>query len=328
MPLDRLLPCASSQSLACPILRSQEKSDEGPPLDYVERVNRAIDHVLENLASPLKLEDVAQAACFSPFHFHRIFRSLIGETLGQFVKRQRLERALYLMSHAPSRSLTDIALDCGFASSSHFSRSFKERFGLPPSAFDVQTFRNERRQEFEAALASQDGGPRLPRLPQGENPDGFEVVLRDLPPRTVAYIRTLDPYRPDVVTGAYERLMAWAEARGVADGPWLGYMWEDPELVALKDCRYDAAVVVDDVQPEGEIGRFDFPAMRVAEVRIDGDIELEQRAIDWVFRTWLPRSGFEPDELPCFEAWAGRPFAHGLERFELAMHLPVRSPKA
>jgi len=307
-------------------LRTDPKTPEDVPADYVERVNRAIDHVVRNLDGNLELEEVARAACFSPFHFHRVFKSLIGETLGQFVKRQRLERALYLMSHAPGRSLTDVALDCGFSSSSDFSRSFKQRFGVPPSAFDLATFRNARRSEFErGALSGVDGAPRLARLSPGLNPDGFEVVLRDLPPRTVAYIRVLDPYGSfAAVTEAYERLMAWAEERGLADRQWLGYQWEDPEIVALEDCRYDVALEVDDVQPEGRIGRYEFPAMRVAEVTIAGGIELEQRAIDWLFGTWLPRSGFVPDDQPAFEAWIGRPFAHGCEHFTIACQLPVK----
>ncbi|MEM8964662.1 MAG: AraC family transcriptional regulator [Acidobacteriota bacterium] len=293
----------------------------GLDLSYVDRINRAIDFILRHLDAPLKLEQVARAACLSPFHFHRIFRRLLGETLNEFIKRQRLERAVYLMSHAPSRSLTEIALDCGFSSSSDFSRSFKKRFGVPPSVFDVGTYRASRREAFNAHNAL--GGVMLERLPKGENPDGFEVRIRDLPPRTVAYIRVLDPFRPDAVTGACERLLAWAEERGVADGEWLGYMWEDPEIVALEDCRYDAAVVVDDVVPTGEIGRFDFPAMRVADIAIAGDIQLEQRAIDWIFGTWLPESGHEPADLPCFEAWVGGPFAHGIEHFELSVQLPL-----
>ncbi len=294
------------------------------PVDYVERTNRAIDYIVRNLDGALRLEEVARAARFSPFHFHRVFRALLGETLNQFVKRQRLERALFLMSHAPNRSLTVIALDCGFSSSSDFSRSFKQRYGVPPSVFDLKTFRDSRRGDFEAAMSRQESGPRLPRLPEGQNPDGFEVVLRDLPARTVAYVRVLDPYQPTAVPEACERLVAWAEERGLADGQWLGYMWEDPEIVALKDCRYDVAVVVDDVRPEGEVGRFEFPAMRVAEVVLSGDIELGQRALDWIFGTWLPQSGFEPDDQPAFEAWTGRPFAHGFEHFEFSCQLPVK----
>lgn len=301
-----------------------KEPSELPPADYVERTNRAIDYIVSNLSSPLKLEDVARAAWFSPFHFHRVFRSLIGETLSRFIKRQRLERALYMMSHAPKRSLTEIALECGFSSSSDFSRSFKQRFEVPPSAFDLETFRNSRRAEFEAVMSSQEGGPSLPRLPPGENPDGFEVKLRSIPARTVAYIRVLDPYQGSAAREASERLVAWADERGLADGQWLGYMWEDPEIVALKDCRYDVAVVVDDVKPEGEVGRFEFPAMRVAELSLKGNIELVQRALDWIFGTWLPRSGFEPAEQPAFESWHGRPFAHGLEHFEVSCLLPIQ----
>ncbi|MEO1367178.1 MAG: helix-turn-helix domain-containing protein, partial [Acidobacteriota bacterium] len=204
-------------------MRSEENPPAGLPADYVARINRAIDYVLRHLDAPVKLEDVAKAACVSPFHFHRVFRRLLGETLHEFTKRQRLERAVYLMSHTPSRSLTEVALDCGFSGSSDFSKSFKKHFGVPPSVFDVQTFRDSRRREFEAHGA--EGGAHFERLPKGENPDGFEVRLVDLPPRTVAYIRVLDPFQPDAVTGACRRLEAWAEARGVADGQWLGYMW-------------------------------------------------------------------------------------------------------
>lgn len=309
---------------ACHILRTDPEPENAVPVDYVERVNRAIDYIVGHLDGPLKLEQVAEAATFSPFHFHRVFKALIGETLNQFVKRQRLERALYLMSHAPGRSLTDVALDCGFSSSSDFSRSFKQRFGSPPSQFDLAAFRDSRRAEFEQVLASQEGGPDLPRLPVGENPDGFQVQLRDLPARTVAYIRVHDSYREGAAPDACTRLLNWALERGLADGQWLGYMWDDPEIVALKDCRYDVALVVDDVVPSGEIGRFVFPPMRVAEVVLSGDIQLEQRAIDWLFNTWLPRSGFAPDNQPAFEAWIGRPFAHGLEHFEIACHLPIK----
>ena len=295
-----------------------EKSSE-----YVARVNRAIDYIVRHLAEPLRLEDVARVACFSPFHFHRIFRSLIGETLSDFVKRVRLERALHLMAHGAERSLTEIALACGFSSSSDFSRSFKQRFGVPPSVFDIETHRRDRREELKWNSGDPAVAHLLERLPPGENPDGFEVELVSIPARCVAYIRVLDPFRPDVVPAACERLIAWAEQRGLADGQWLGYMWEDPEIVALPDCRYDVGLVVPEFKPSGEIGRMDFAPMTVAQVEIKGAIDLEQRCLDWFFKTWLPASRFVPDEQPCFEAWIGRPFAHGMEYFELYAQLPV-----
>ncbi|MEE9394059.1 MAG: AraC family transcriptional regulator [Planctomycetota bacterium] len=299
-----------------------ENSDPAP-LDYVERVNRAIDYILRNLSQALRLEDVAAVALFSPFHFHRVFKSLVGETLNQFVGRVRLERALFMMSHQRSLSLTEVAHSCGFASSSDFSRSFKKRFGVPPSAFDLESYRDQRRQELQDSSGDPKIAERLKRLPAGENPDGFAATIRELPPRCVAYLRVFDPYRPDVVSDAAQKLMAWAEERNLDGGQWLGYMWEDPEVVPLADCRYDVGVEVPDVQLSGEIGRMDFPAMTVAELEIRGGIDLELRAIDWLFRTWLPNSRYLPADQPCFEAWIGKPFAQGYEHFELKVHLPV-----
>jgi len=119
------------------------------PTDYLARINRAIDTIVGDLAQPLSLRAVSEASGFSPFHFHRVFKAVVGETPNQFVKRLRLERALYLMSHSPRWSLTDVALHCGFSSSSDFSRSFKLHFGQAPRRFDLQAFRDERRADFE-----------------------------------------------------------------------------------------------------------------------------------------------------------------------------------
>lgn len=302
-----------------------------PPTEYAKRVNRAVDHVLAHLDATLRLEDVASAAGISPFHFHRVFKALMGETLHHFVKRVRLERALAMMSRSPRAPLTQIALACGFSSSSDFTRSFRQRYGVAPTAFDVRALRDARRADLRRAVDAMRLDPASPsryhvepRLGPGENPDGFQAVLRDLPPRRVAYVRVLDPFHGTGPMDAYRRLLSWAEARGLADAPWLGYMWDDPDVVALEDCRYDAGLVIGADDPTDGVSVIDFPAMRVAEVRISGDLALETRALDWLFSTWLPRSGCVPDDHPCFEAWVGRPFAHGYERFELAAHLPVR----
>ena len=292
--------------------------------DYVLRINRAVDHVTRNLGEPLKLEDVARAACFSPYHFHRIFRALMGETLAAFVKRVRLERAVYLLSNRKDRTLTEIALACGFSSSSDFSRSFRRHYGVAPRQFDLERARRAGREALRAAVGPNGGPPRLDRLPAGENPDGFTVALRDLPARRVAYIRVHEPYQGDHVVRATERLVRWAEARGLADGQWLGYQWEDPEIVPLEQCRYDVGLEVPDhAGADGEVSLTTFPACRVAEIALAGPIELEMRALDWLYRSWLPASGYAPAHLPGFEAWNGRPFAHGMEHFEIRIQLPV-----
>ena len=288
---------------------------------YVDRLNRAIDHVTRNLNQPLPLEEVAKAACFSPYHFHRIFRAAIGETLHDFVKRVRLERALYLMSHREHPVLTEVALAFGFSSSSDFSRSFREQYGVPPRAFDLERFRRDRRDQMMSALPQ---GYRLDRLPTKSNPDGFTVRLRDLPPRRVAYCASSSRTRQT----AYHWLrLACSRGREnttsrAASG--LGTSGRIRRSSPLDLCRYDVGVEIpDSVTLDGEISETRFPAMRMAEIDIAGPIELEMRALDWLYTTWLPRSGYAPDHQPGFEAWNGLPYAHGDTHFELRVQLAV-----
>ena len=290
-------------------------------LNYVDRVNRAIDYVTSNLSASLKLEEVARVAHFSPYHFHRVFRSLVGETLHDFATRLRLERAVALLSYGGERTLTEIALESGFGSSSSFSRTFRKRFGVAPRAFDVEEFRRTRRGEMIGALP---GGERLARLPDGTNPDGFTVRLRKLPARRVAYVRVFRPYEADRVHRAALQMLAWARGRGLAGGQWLGYQWDDPEIVPLAQCRYDIGLEVSGIVTlDGGVSETRFPTMTVAEIDIAGTVELELRAIDWLYRTWLPRSGYVPDHQPGFEAFIDEPFAHGTEYFTLKAQIPV-----
>lgn len=309
---------------SCQILRTVTKPRPTTPAAYLQRVNRAIDYVVSRLAEPLRLEDVASAALLSPFHFHRVFRALVGETLGDYVKRLRLDRALFMMAHTPRSSLTTIALDCGFSSSSDFSRCFKQRFGVPPSAFNIQQWRSAHRAELEELVQQYVGRLHIDRLPARQNPDSFKVKIRTQPARTVAYIRVRDPYHGDAVVQAITRLVAWAEHQGLADSQWLGYQWENPEIVFLEACQYYVAVEANNFTPKGEIGKFTFPTMLVAEVEIRGSLDLELRALQWLYGSWLPRSGYVPDDQPAFEAWIGRPLAHGMEHFELHVQLPVK----
>lgn len=167
-------------------------------------------------------------------------------------------------------------------------------------------------------------GVHLERLPPRHNPDGFRVRIRELPARTVAYIRVDRPYEGNNAMNAVRKLLAWAERNGVADGQWLGYQWDNPEITSLDECRYYTAVEAERFTPRGDVGRYRFPAMTVAEVVIRGGLDLELRALQWIYGSWLPRSGFVPDDQPAFEAWMGRPFAHGTEYFELAAQLPIR----
>jgi len=98
--------------------------------EYVARINRVIDHIEANLAGDLPLESLAAVAAFSPYHFHRVFKAMVGENLSTFIRRRRIEKAASLLLSNPARPITQVALECGFSSPAAFSRVFREAFGM------------------------------------------------------------------------------------------------------------------------------------------------------------------------------------------------------
>jgi AraC family transcriptional regulator len=106
---------------------------------YLQRINAVIDHVRENLKDDLSLDVLARVAGFSPFHFHRLFKSLTNETINDMIVRLRLERAAALLRATPQLSITEAAFECGFKSVSVFSRLFKKQYGLNARQWDRQS---------------------------------------------------------------------------------------------------------------------------------------------------------------------------------------------
>ncbi len=109
--------------------------------EYVARLNRVLDYIQAHLTQELLLTAIAQVAAFSPYHFHRLIKAMMGETLSQFIARLRVERAARLIVNDPGLSMTEEALDCGYSSSATFSRAFREAFAMTPSEWRSDGYR-------------------------------------------------------------------------------------------------------------------------------------------------------------------------------------------
>src|SRR5204862_8110426 len=93
-------------------------------LEYERRVNRVIDHIRARLSEDLTLERLAAVAAFSPFHFHRVFKSIIGETLFEYIQRLRIEKSAQalILGDTP---VADVALSYGLASAAASAHAFQ-----------------------------------------------------------------------------------------------------------------------------------------------------------------------------------------------------------
>lgn len=102
-----------------------------------EAVRKARLHILAHLQSPLMLEEVAEAAGVSAFHFCKIFKKATGCTFVDFVNRARIEKAKELLLE-PYNRVAEVAYDVGFQSLSQFNRWFKRIVDLSPTEFRLQ----------------------------------------------------------------------------------------------------------------------------------------------------------------------------------------------
>ena len=103
--------------------------------EYTGRINRVMDYVRENLSGDLRLETLARVANFSPYHFHRVFKAIAGETTNDYIRRHRAQKAASHLLQNPRMTITQIAMACGYSSPSSFAREFRRWFGMSASHF-------------------------------------------------------------------------------------------------------------------------------------------------------------------------------------------------
>jgi AraC family transcriptional regulator len=306
----------------------------GSRLEYEQRVNRVIDHIRAHLGEALALAAIARVAAFSPFHFHRVFRAITGETLFGFIQRLRIEKAAGALGMHPDLSVLGVALDHGFSSAATFARAFRAHFGMSATEWRAGGAERWRTRQDRVRKAStplrKPGKARTAFAPETvrrkETP--MRVQVRALPAFHVAYMRYVGPYGAHGIPALWHRLLRWMEPRGLCtpERTTLGIAYDDPAITAAERCRYDACVVVPaDFVADRWVNLTTVPAGRYAVAGFTGTAHEIGAAWDQVFRNWLPGSGYEPDDRACYELYRGDPtVAAATRRFRCELCLPVR----
>ncbi len=245
---------------------------------WVERMLRTLDHIHTNLDAEVSPLALAQLAGFSPHHFHRVFRGMVGESVMGYVRRLRLERAALRLKHG-NASVSTVAFDAGYGSHEAFTRAFRDRFGVVPSAFR------------DTAI---DDTPPL-------------RLLRE-PERQLLAARHVGAY--DGVGAAWDTLMSTAGRLGWLSTPpiTMGLVYDDPDITAAEQCRYEAAIVVPTGQqaavpawaPSSLVVRT-LPAGTWASLVHVGGYDSIQRSYDALLGKALPRRGIELADEPTVE---------------------------
>jgi AraC family transcriptional regulator len=259
---------------------------------YRQRLLAVQLFIQEHLEEDLPLDRLARVAHFSPYHFHRIFTGLVGETVNEYVRRLRLESAAVALK-TTRRSVLEVALDAGYDTHEAFTRAFRQHFGVTPSQYRAGPHPGQQTKETSSMN------------PPTVTP---EVCLETLPPRRVAFLRHLGPF--ETAEPTFRRLFTWAGRRGVFRPGTLvvGICPDDPAVTPPEKIRFDCGVTVEDgVGPEGEVGVQTLAGGEHARVTHRGPYTTLGETYGWLYGVWLPGSGREPRHAPPFEVYRNSP---------------------
>jgi AraC family transcriptional regulator len=255
--------------------------------DYGERLERVFTWLADHLDDTLDLTRLADVACLSPYHFHRVYRAMQGETAADTVRRLRLHRAAaeLITGELP---IPRVGRRAGYGSQEAFTRAFKAAYGVPPARY---------RASF------------VPTLTSGRREDAmetttYETTIRTEPAVRVAALRHQGDYQ--AIGSTFERLMALAVGQGLlgTDLRSFGIYYDDPSATPVSALRADACVAVPEgATPAGDLQLKEIRGGRYATVLHVGPYAELERVYRWLYGTWLAQSGEEPADAPTIEAY-------------------------
>ncbi|MEL6250876.1 MAG: AraC family transcriptional regulator [Bacteroidota bacterium] len=302
--------------------------EKSTPKEYIARVNKALQFIDDNLEKSLTLDQVAKEANYSPFHFHRIFSTIINEPLNAYLSRKKLEKAAARLIEEKEKSMFEIGLEFGWSNNATFSKAFKKYFGLSPSEF------RKRSKNFSkiGKTKSKDGQIETSFDTYIRNIEAHkewlsvhgEVEVKQMPEIPIAFITHIGDFGE--AGKAFNRLKRWAEPRGLfsdTQGRSLTVYHDDPNITDISKVRSSVAIMLEEeVEAEGEIACRILPASRCVCGSFEMGFDEFKTAWQSMF-VWLYEHGYHNPQKDCFEIYYPRDVTQKQNKIKVEIYLPI-----
>lgn len=278
--------------------------------EYVKRIMKVLVFIEENFNEDLTLEELAKVACYSPFHFSRIFQAVVGETVHRYVKRLRIEQAAQKLLHT-EQSVTEIALDTNYETPSAFTKAFKQIMGASPKRYRT----------YYASLNAMTQKIKELSMIQPER------IENNFPDLDVLFVRRYgncneSPWKAwqAMIDFMYENQLEHSKVR------YFGIVHDDSEITHEGKLRYDAAVLSPQgIEEKGEIGKQTLKGLKYAIFTHEGSLEGLEKTFNRIFFKWLPESdqSFDEARLVFFEYLNMEYFNTDQEKLITKVYIPL-----
>ncbi|MFZ6744798.1 AraC family transcriptional regulator [Undibacterium sp. JH2W] len=262
-------------------------------VSYERRLSRVTNYLHAHLDEDLDLNKLADIACMSPYHWHRIYRAIHGESVVATVKRLRLQRAATLLSRS-DMTIDKIAEFSGYPNLQSFTRIFASVYGQPPARFRKEGSHQQFPQPDELSADLH-----------------FPVSITSIDPVQLLSIDNTGSYMG--ISKTFDILVGCAASRQLfrEDTRWLGIYYDDAMTVDEDKLRSKACISAPQPLPEQALQEplslTELRGGKYAVLTYKGPYSDMQPVYRWFFGVWLPASGQEIDDAPPFEEYLNNP---------------------
>lgn len=296
---------------------------DGVDQSYARRIERVVAALHAEPDKAWRLEDMAAIACFSPWHFHRVYRAVCGESAEETRRRLALHRAAGDLL-GTSREIAAIARRAGYGSVASFVRAFARAYGRPPGVYRRARGAGLSNLKQEHAMTRHGGPTHDQGTGRERGARAYHVALSEEPARRLVGL----PHRGDYQTigQAFERLAALVHGAGLDPAsPMIGVYYDDPASVRAADLRaFAAREATPGYAPPAPLEGRDLAGGPAASIVHKGPYAELPQAYEWFYRDWLASSGREPADAPPYEVYLNDPRATPPTEWLTRIVLPLK----
>ena len=277
--------------------------------EYLKRVNVVVDYINNHLDEELDLQKLAEMSNLSTYHFHRIMKAFLGETLGAYIIRVRLETAVRLLRYT-DLPVEQIAYSVGYEMPSSLSKSFKQFYDITPLEY-----RNNKNFVIMKPV----------QLNPDLNLKSPKVI--DIETKKAIYIRLTGAYSELDFCGAWGKLWAYVKENKLfsAGIEHISIYHDDPKVTNSEKLRTDVCLVLPKpAEPKGEIGVKEIAGGKYAVFLYQGPYTNLGIVYDTIFAQWLPDSGYELRNAPLYEKYINDPSRTEEAKLKTEIYIPLQ----
>jgi AraC family transcriptional regulator len=273
-------------------------------MNYEHQLIKVIEFIGKHLDDKLTLNQLSDVACFSKYHFHRLFTAYTGLSLQQYIRWLRLKRAAHQLIVDKDKTIIEIAINAGFESHEAFTRVFKQVCGTSPSTF--------------RAKSSWHAWEKPPYCLPQRGKIMMNVVIKNIQARRLAVLEHRGS--PEKVGESINRLVNWAKSQTMSlkpkAGEAFGFGYDDPKTTEPEEFRFDLGITVpEQLKINGDVIEKRLPSGRYAVAIHKGSRDTISDTVYGLYRDWLPKSGEQLGDLPCIFCYYN--FEHDVAETEL-----------